>query len=202
MNRTHAVALVAVIVVSGCASSEPADEVPTSKGAPTPGQEVFPVVASSERAVGENRFLIGLIDTNDAPIRSPKTTLHVGFVGPGDQAPSSTTTMRFLWIIKPIQGLWVGEATFDEAGQWEAVIEVKGGGYDTSVRTVFEVNEEGTTPEIGEKPPAVDTPTIADVSELSEITIAQNRPEESRLGIALAVVFAPTSRPSSLLVSV
>lgn len=51
---------------------------PTSKGAP--GQDVFPVVASSEIVVGENRLQIGLIDTNDAPIRSPKTTLQVGFI--------------------------------------------------------------------------------------------------------------------------
>ncbi|MDQ3964743.1 MAG: hypothetical protein M3277_12665 [Actinomycetota bacterium] len=175
MTRTHAVALVAALLIAGCASSEPAeDEVATSKGAPTPGQEIFPVVASSERVVGENRFQIGLLDTNDAPIRSPKTTLHVGFVGPGDEAPSSTSTMKFVWTIKPVQGLWVGEATFDEAGQWEAVIDVQGGGYDATVGTTFDVKEEGTTPEIGDKGPAVETPTLADVGDLSEITTDSN----------------------------
>lgn len=171
MRRVHALALVAALLITGCERSEPADEeVPTSKGAPTPGQDVFPVVASSEIVVGENRLQIGLIDTNDAPIRSPKTTLQVGFTGPGDQRPSSRTTMLFLWTIKPVQGLWVGEATFNEAGQWGAVIEVTGGGFDTSVRTAFEVKKEGATPEIGERPPAVDTPTISDVGELAEIT--------------------------------
>lgn len=161
----------AVVAIGGCASSDPRqDEVPTSKGAPTPGQEVFPVMASSEIVVGTNRLQIGLIDTNDAPVRSPKTTLDVDFLGPADEEPSSSASMSFLWTIKPVQGLWVGEATFDRAGQWEAIIDVEGDGYDTTVRTTFEVRKEGTTPEIGEKAPPVDTATISDVDDLSEIT--------------------------------
>lgn len=174
MTRTRAAVLVAALLITGCVSPESADEVPTSKSAPTPGQEVFPVVASSEIVVGENRLQIGLLDTNDAPIRSPKTTLHVEFVGPGDHQASTETTMSFLWTIKPVQGLWVGQVILDEAGEWEAAIEVQGGGYDASVRTVFDVKEEGTTPVIGGKAPAVDTPTLADVDDLSEITTDSN----------------------------
>lgn len=174
MRRTLAVGLLTALLITGCASSESDGEVQTSKGAPTPGQVVFPVVASSEIVVGENRLQIGLIDTNDAPVRSPKTTLQVGFIGPGDQEPSSETTMSFVWTIKPLQGLWVGQATFDDPGQWEAVIEVEGGGYDASVQTAFEVEKEGTTPEIGEKAPAVDTPTSSEVGDLEEITTDSN----------------------------
>jgi len=159
------------IVASACSSAPNAqDQVQTSKGAPTPGQSVFPVVASSEIVVGANRLQIGLIDQNDAPVRSPKTTLQVGFLGPGDQEPSSETTKSFVWTIKPVQGLWVGEASFDKPGEWEARIDVNGGGYDAGVRTIFEVKKEGTTPEIGEKAPKVDTPTISDVADLLEIT--------------------------------
>lgn len=78
--------------------------------------------------------------------------------------------MSFLWTIKPVQGLWVGEATFDRAGQWEAVIAVQGGGYNANVRTVLEVKKESGTPEMGGKAPSVDTLTISDVDDLSEIT--------------------------------
>ena len=42
--------------------TECTDQVLTSKGAATPGQNVFPVVASSEIAVGVNRLQIVLID--------------------------------------------------------------------------------------------------------------------------------------------
>ena len=73
------------IVASACSSAPKVpNQVQTSKGAPTPGQSVFPVVASSEIIVGANRLQIGLIDQNDAPVRSPKTTLQVGFLGPDD----------------------------------------------------------------------------------------------------------------------
>jgi hypothetical protein len=146
MSRFVGAVLVAALSLSAC-SSEPAQEqVPTSKGAPTPGQDLFPVVASSEISVGVNRLQIGLLNDNDAPVRSPKTTLEVDFVGPDDDKPSTSSTMTFLWTIKPVQGLWVGKATFDQPGQWEAVIDVEGGGYDSTVRTVFDVRKEGTTP--------------------------------------------------------
>lgn len=170
MRALVGIVLATAVALTACGRSDPETEVPTSKGAPTPGQEVFPIVASSEVAVGENRLQIGLLDMNDAPVRSPQTTLRVDFIGPGDEEPSSNTTMEFLWTIKPIQGLWVGTATFDQVGQWEAIIDVEGGGYDTTVRTTVDVKEEGTTPEIGDKAPAVDTPTVSDVDELSEIT--------------------------------
>jgi hypothetical protein len=157
------------LVVSGCSTPESAqDEAATSKGAPTSGQDVFPIIASSEIVVGDNRLQIGLIDKNDAPVKSPKATLQVSFVAPGDEQPSSQTKMSFLWTNKPVQGLWVGEATFDKPGQWEAIIEVEG--YDASIRAVFDVKQESTTPLIGEKAPSVDTPTISDVAHLSEIT--------------------------------
>jgi hypothetical protein len=167
--------VLASLFVSACSSAPDArDEVPTTKGVATPGQDLFPMIASSEVVVGNNRLQIGLIDSNDAPLRSPKTTLHVAFLGRDDQMPSAKTTMKFLWTIKPVQGLWVGEAAFDRPGEWEAVIEVSGGGYDASVRTTFEVKKEGTTPEIGEKAPAVDTQTASDVDDLSEISTDSN----------------------------
>ena len=186
MRRTGTVVLAVALAMGGCAGTESAqDDEPASKEA-SPGQEVFPIVASSEIVVGDNRLQIGLIDKNDAPIRSPKTALQVSFLGPGDEQPSSHSTMSFLWTIKPFQGLWIGEATFDEPGKWEALIEVEG--YAGSVRTVFDVTEEGTTPEIEERPPTVDTPTISDVADLSEIsTDSHPDPRFYRLSIADAL---------------
>ena len=95
MKRYLAITVGLAVFLAACASSED-ERVPTSKGVPTPGQEVFPVVASSEIVVGDNRIQIGLLANNDAPIRSPKTTLQVGFVGPREEEPSSRATMPFL----------------------------------------------------------------------------------------------------------
>ncbi|MBA2366315.1 MAG: hypothetical protein H0V77_07690 [Actinobacteria bacterium] len=111
MKRITLTAVLIILALGAC-SARSRDQVPTSKGAPAPGQDVFPVIASSEIVVGDNRLQIGLIDTNDAPVRSPKTALQVAFVGPDVQKPSSETTMSFLWTIKPVQGLWVGRSHF------------------------------------------------------------------------------------------
>lgn len=171
MKRAIAAVMVASLAAASCSrSGSSVRDAAPDRGAPTPGQQLVPVVASSEIVVGENRLQIGLIDRNDAPVREPGVTLEVAFLGPGDEAASVRTTMSFVWTIKPLQGLWVGNVRFDEPGEWEAVIDVAGAGYDTSMRTAFEVRQEATTPAIGTKPPAGDTPTAADVDDLSEIT--------------------------------
>ena len=187
MRRLLIGLVAAALVVSACGGDEPS-AVPEQSGAPTEGQSLFPVIASSEVVVGDNRLQIGLIDDNDAPLRSPKTELHVSFVAPGQDQPSSETDMSFLWTIKPIQGLWAGEASFDTAGQWEAIIDVSGGGYDETVTTTVDVKKDGTTPVIGEPGPSVDTPTASDVADLSEISTDSNPdPRFYKLSIADAL---------------
>jgi hypothetical protein len=195
--RLATVAVLVALVASACSGGANDNEVATSKGVPTPGQVVFPVVASSEIVVGENRLQIGLIDQNDAPVRSPKTKLQVDFIGPGEDEPSESSTMSFLWTIKSVKGLWVGEATFDRPGQWEALIDVYGGTYDAQVQTVFEVKEDGTTPDIGAKPPAVDTPTAFDVDDLSEIT---TDPHPNRRFYKLSIADALTADKPAVIV--
>lgn len=170
--RVIASLIVGAFIVSACGGESPNSGKTSAPGAngPTPGQEVFPIVASSDLAVGENRFLIGLIDDNDAPVRSPETTLRVGFLPPGSDTVESVTEMSFVWSIKPLQGLWVGTAEFSVSGEWRAAIELQGGEYQTTVGTAFQVKEASSTPSIGTRPPAVDTPTAGDVKDLAEIT--------------------------------
>lgn len=186
--RRVLIGLTAGFLVLGACGGDGPSAVPRQPGAPTSGQSLFPVVASSEIVIGDNRLQIGLIDDNDAPLRSPKTKLDVSFVAPGQDQPSSETDMSFVWTIKPIQGLWVGEATFDTAGQWEAIIEVRGVGYDETVRTTVDVKQKGTTPVIGAPAPSVDTPTASDVADLSEISTDSNPdPRFYKLSIADAL---------------
>lgn len=186
--RRVLIGLTAGFLVLGACGGDGPSAVPRQPGAPTSGQSLFPVVASSEIVIGDNRLQIGLIDGNDAPLRSPKTKLAVSFVAPGQNQPTSETDMSFVWTIKPIQGLWVGEATFDTAGQWEAIIEVSGGGHDETVRTTVDVKQRGTTPVIGAPAPSVDTPTAADVDDLAEISTDSNPdPRFYKLSIADAL---------------
>ena len=98
MRKLAVVAVAAALSVYACSSGPEEGDVPTSKGVPTPGQDVFPVVASSEIVVGDNRLQIGLIDENDAPVRSPKTTFRPGTVGAIVGPSSSALLFAFAFV--------------------------------------------------------------------------------------------------------
>ena len=157
---------------------EPAEEREGSSGAasfdqPFTDASFYPVIASSEIVVGENRFLVGLLDDKDAPVANPKIDMHISFydLGESAEAPVSETDMRFIWIQRPYQGIYVGEAEFDAPGKWGAEVTITGDGADERLRAGFQVEARATTPAIGDPAPSVDTPTAADVNgRLSKIS--------------------------------
>lgn len=133
--------------------------------------EAYPVFASSELTVGENRLLVGLLNQEDAPIASEKIDVGLTFfdLGEDDSEPEFSTDTEFVRIDE-FRGLYVAHVEFGSAGEWGAEVDIEGDGYDETLRASLTVREEGTTPAIGEKVPATDTPTIDDVADLSEIT--------------------------------
>lgn len=137
--------------------------------------EAYPVFASSEVVEGENRFLIGLLNDEDAPIASPDVSMHVAFYDLAESAerPAFETDAEF--IDTGPRGLYVTYPTFDSAGKWGAEVSVSGGGIDETVRASFEVAENGMTPAIGERVPASETPTVPE-RKLSEIS-TDERPD-------------------------
>ena len=83
--------LAVVLLASACGGSDDsARDEPRARSSAS-DQELFSVVASSDLGVGKNRFLMGLLDENDAPVRSPRTTLRVGFLPPGSDTVETVT---------------------------------------------------------------------------------------------------------------
>ncbi|MEA2452594.1 MAG: hypothetical protein QOG04_1304 [Actinomycetota bacterium] len=166
-------ALIALAACGGGGGEKPAAKSSGSRfGDPFTDAKAYPVFASSEIVVGENRFLVGLLDENDAPIGSRSIAMHIDFY---DRASSETepvfgTDMDFIETIPGERGLYVTTAKFDEAGSWGAAVTVTGDGLDETVNAAFDVAESGSTPEIGAPAPASDTFTAADVDNLSEIS--------------------------------
>jgi hypothetical protein len=178
MTRRSWILILCLVAVVGAACG-------SDGGAPQPGAsdgsrfggafadaKAYPVFASSEVVVGENRFLVGLLDTNDAPIGSAGITMHIAFY---DLAESETeavfeSDMEFIETIPGERGLYKTTATFDSAGRWGAEVSVAGDGLDETVNAAFDVAESGTTPAIGDPAPPSDSLTADDVAELSEIT--------------------------------
>lgn len=136
------------------------------------GAKAYPVFASSEVVVGENRFLVGLLNDNDAPIGSADIEMHITFydLDESESDPVFDTDMRFIETIPGERGLYVTQATFDSAGRWGAEVKIMGDGLNETVKAAFDVTESGTTPEIGAPAPASKSLTADDVKKLSAIT--------------------------------
>lgn len=174
--RVVALLLVALSVLAACGGDDgaaPATEPTGSRfGGAFAGAEAYPVFASSEIVVGENRFLVGLLDSNDAPIGSADIQMHIEFydLAVSDTEPVFGTDMEFIETIPGARGLYKTTVEFGTAGQWGAEVMVTGEGLDETVNASFDVAEQGTTPPIGAAAPASVTPTGDDVKDLSEIS--------------------------------
>jgi hypothetical protein len=141
--------------------SKPGGQPVIAKPSLSPGVKAVPVIASSEVVVGSNRFLVGLLNRNGAPIGKPKTHLSISFFDPTKSStkPVSTIQTRFIWGIKPALGFYEGHVLFPHAGTWEAAFTLSGGGLNETERQNFGVAAQGSTPAIGQRVPASVSPT-------------------------------------------
>lgn len=158
------------------AGSESASDCKAPFQQPFSDVQAYPVFANTESAVGENRFLVGIQNTNDAPMAAPEINVSIEFydLNSCPTEPSSTEDMEFFWTIKPVVGLYRTIATFDKPGIWGAEVTISGGGVDEKVKGSFEVRPESSTPALGSTPPASDSPTADDAKDLAKISTDEN----------------------------
>jgi hypothetical protein len=153
--------LATICVACGSAApNQPGSDV-ISKPTVSPGKKAVPVIASSEVLVGQNRFLVGLLNRNGAPIGTPHTQMKIAFFDPkrSSNRPVSTIDTRFIWGLKPAIGFYEGHARFNHSGTWEAAMTLTGGGFHETDRQSFTVLTHGTTPAVGQRVPASNSPT-------------------------------------------
>jgi hypothetical protein len=183
-RRLCAGAIAVALALTACGGG--GDEEPAARAEPTaaaagadsfdqPFDDVaaYPVFASSEVVEGDNRFLIGLLNDEDAPIASPKISMHVAFYDLAETVERPAFETDADYIDTGPRGLYVTYPTFDSAGRWGAEVTVEGPDLEETVRASFDVAEKGTTPAIGAPAPASKTPTGSG-RELEEITTDQN----------------------------
>jgi hypothetical protein len=149
----------------------------SSVAAPTSAQEtpaIIPVLASSELAVGPNRFLFGLTDRQGALVAAPDVDVHLRFydVDRDPEAVAFETDARFLWAIEGERGLYAATVDYPAAGRWATRFDATfPDGRAETVRMDYDVQETTSTPPIGTPGPAVDSPTAGDVGgDLRQIT--------------------------------
>ncbi len=131
-------------------------------------EDTFAVRASSDLAVGTERLLLALATAdNQRPARPEiKVTIEVFHEDDPDTVTSFPGT--FMWAIPDNSGLYRAQVEFDRPGVWMArVVPEKG---DPLAPVPLQVNETPSTPAVGDPAPPSDSPTAADVADLTEIT--------------------------------
>lgn len=159
--------------------------------APIPADaEAYPILVSSEIVVGTNRLLMGVLNGEDAPIGSAAIDVAADFFFLEDSSTEPVTSADFSFIetIPGERGLYATQVELPEPGRWGAEVSISGDGVSETIRTAFEVLTEPSTPALGAKAPASDTPTLEDTKDLSSIT-TDNDPDRDfyRTSIARAV---------------
>jgi hypothetical protein len=162
------VGLLLALVVAACTAA-PGGASPggASPRGSSPAPAIYPVIVSSEQVVGDNRLLFSFLDPKtNQPIAAPDRPASVAFYH-GDQptgSPVATVQGSFLWAIPGSRGLYVTHVRFDQPGSWTAVFTTTlADGRQVSVPLRFNVLDKGVVLGIGDRAPAVKTPTLADV---------------------------------------
>jgi hypothetical protein len=203
-----AVAALLVMVAAGC-GDDGKGVIPVSTTAPTTapttgaGERAKAVLATSEMVVGDERFVLGLLD--------PKTVQPINYVpevniqffkvnSDGTATKTSDATPIYRSENLPA-GVYVSRTTFTEPGQWGAIVTIKPqGGESYQQKLDFEVLQHGTVPIVGDPAPPSKNQTIhdPDIKSIGEICSAQPPDDMHDLTIADAV---KSGKPTVILIA-
>ena len=133
-------------------------------GWPTPGQVttsgIIPVLASSEKLVGESRLLFALVDDQNRPIADDTLEVEIGFFDlcADPATPTEIVTPGFAWGIVGQRAFYVTTPTLTQPGPWGAAVAVRdpATGVTTGAKLQFTVSEGGFGPRVGDAAPAVE----------------------------------------------
>lgn len=158
------------------------------------------VRASSELAVGRNRFAMGLIDARNQPISTG--AVEIGFfkvdatTGEAEKRFASPATFRAVELLN--KGLWVSTVTFPEPGAWGAEAALRrDSAAPIAARLSFEVLPRFSAPGYGDRGPRSQTATPGSVGgDLPRI--CSNSPPCDLHGTSLDELLA-NGRPTVLL---
>ena len=128
---------------------------------------IVPLLASSEKLVGQSRLLFVLGDTANRPIADETLQVEIAFFDLcADPATATeTVTPGFTWGIVGQHAFYVATPELTQPGPWGAVVTVHdpATGATTGAKLQFTVSAGGFGPRVGDAAPAVATLTLADV---------------------------------------
>ena len=145
----------------------------TQVAIPTPAiEELRIIVAAGDLAVGPNRFIFGVIDSDSEPVRVPSARASFIRLDVEGAAWTPKTAVFRQWP-QSKAGIYSTNVEFDGAGRWGVEVQViEADGTLGLGRAAFQVKSKSASPGIGQPAPPSRNKTAVDVSDLSEISSA------------------------------
>jgi len=192
--------LMVVAVLEACQSPQAPAAAPTAtnpliKPKATSGAELSPVLASSELALGRNRFAVGLIDAQNQPITSGQ--VHIEFFKIDRQSAEKRSEADAVFRALELQnkGIWVAPTNFDVVGPWGAQVTLTPTGAPPKVaRLNFDVRERFSAPGYGDPAPRSASLTLRDVGEDGS-KLCTNQPPCGLHDQSIAEALQPAQKP-------
>jgi hypothetical protein len=202
-------AAIATLALIAACGGDDGDSTETPNNVLTPiASDLLPTVISSDLAVGENRFSVGLLNQAENGAVVTGADLHFAFYSI-DESGNSTLKFemepRALVIDRAFThlhedgeihvheggatGAYVAYPTFDSAGNWGVEVTGTADGVEMNpVRLAFNVLEEHFSLTVGDPAPASEQTVLADVDDIAEIDTSEVPiPEQHEMTIADAV---------------
>ena len=170
-----AILLLVAVLAAACGPTTPTPTPPASAAASQAAGGVLPQIISNELVKGPNRVVFSFLDASGTkPVGSPDRTATVQVKGPSGESVAAPAAL-FVWAIEGVSGVYVTHADFPVAGAWTATFTTSvPGSPEESVPFSFDVQEDASVVQPGEKAPSIETPTLADVSgDVSKISSDQ-----------------------------
>jgi hypothetical protein len=209
--RLFPLALVAasLLIAAACSSGSSNDSEDDDKVVltPVPASAPFPIIISRDMEIGENRFVLGLIDQSDeSQILGADLHLRFFLLNGGDLSVPPEADPKPLVVTKTYThthedgtvetheagetGAYVAPVTFEAAGDWG--VEITGSDADgtalEAVTATFNVLPESAGLDVGDAAPQSIQRVLSDVANITEIDTSQNPiPEMHDKTIAEAV---------------
>lgn len=149
----------------------------------TESEELRLILATPDLAPGTRRFAMVLTDGSGI-VAFPVVQVSSYKYPDGSDAisgrdgPVEMALARYFEFPYGTRGIHVTELTFDESGMWgvEASVPQPDGSVAT-IEVLMEVHEETMSVDLGEVPPLVDSRTLSDVEDVSDLTTGSQRDE-------------------------
>jgi hypothetical protein len=159
-----------------CPTTAPPQGTPAGWDVASQKPSILPTVINPPGTVacGPTRLMFSFLGDQNVPVARPDRSVDVKLFDLGADPATAVAQgpATFIWAIEPRVGVYVLDVDLPTAGSYgvEFTTAVAGGSPEV-IRTLMDVQPTSSVAAVGEKAPASDTPTLADVGgDLSKIS--------------------------------